>query len=144
MRITRTAHPRKIVRLIATVATTLAMITVSLTPATAATSADASALRLWSRCNDIAGSPLCITVNGNLNDTANVTVSYRKNSGPVRSARLYLARCGKAKELVHQGSVRPGQTIYGSKIKYIYFNSCWVGYLRIGNTQWTTGELLTR
>jgi hypothetical protein len=105
---------------------------------------DVSVARLWSRCNNIAGSPLCITVNGSLNNTANVTVSYRKNSGPVRSIRLYVSACRTPRQLVYQGSIAPGQTRYGSKVRHIYFNSCWVGHMRIGNTQWTTGELLTR
>ena len=53
-------------------------------------------------------------------------------------------RLHKPKELAYQGSIAPGQTKYGSKVKYIYFNSCWVGHMKIGNTQYTTGELRTR
>ncbi|MEV0616457.1 hypothetical protein AB0I81_24295 [Nonomuraea sp. NPDC050404] len=113
-------------------------------PANATSFAEAAQAASWSRCNDISGSPLCISVTGNLNANATVRVSYTKNSGPERFVGLYLSACGSPQGLVAQGTVGPGDTIAGSRVRYIYFNSCWVGHMRIGNTQWTTGELLTR
>jgi hypothetical protein len=132
MNSTRTA----IVRIPATMAAALALTVPFGSPAQAAAG--------WARCNDISGSPLCISVNGPLNGTATVMTSYQKNSGPTRSIQLYLSACGTAHELVYQGSITPPETRYGSKAKHIVYNSCWVGHMRIGNTQWTTGELLTR
>ncbi|MEU0558118.1 hypothetical protein [Dactylosporangium sp. NPDC006015] len=119
-------------------------LTVFATPAHAAEPGDVTVAAGWARCNDISGSPLCISVNGALNSTATVMTSYQKNSGPDRSISLYLSACGTAKELVYQGSITVPGTRYGSRAKYISYNSCWVGHMRIGNTQWTTGELLTR
>jgi hypothetical protein len=106
--------------------------------------ADVAAKKQWHRCNDISGSPLCLVIEGALNSSGRVSVRYHKKSGPVRYIRLYIASCGRAKELVYEGKIAPTQLKLGGKWKHLSYGSCWVGYLRIGNTQWTTGELVTR
>jgi len=106
--------------------------------------ADVAAEKQWHRCNDISGSPLCLVIDGELDGKGHVGVRYHKKSGPVRSIRLYIASCGRAKELVSEGNIAPTQLKLGGKWKSLSYSSCWVGYLRIGNTQWTTGEVVTR
>ena len=109
-----------------------------------------NSVREWHRCNVLWGSPLCISVRGSLNQRANIKVWYSKNSGPKRSARLYLLAFGKRckgrvrQVLVAQGTVKPHETLSGGKVRHIYLYSCWVGRMRIGNRQFTTGELITR
>ena len=131
-------------RLVAGLVAALAMIAPAASPAQAAQPADVAAAKQWDRCNDISGSPLCLVVSGTLHSTGSVSVRYHKQSGPPRSIRLYIASCGRAKELVYQGNIAPTQFKLGSKLKHLSYSSCWVGYLRIGNTQWTTGEVVTR
>jgi NAD(P)-dependent dehydrogenase (short-subunit alcohol dehydrogenase family) len=122
------------------------MITASVALLHATASAAPSRAPHWVRCNKIYGSPLCISVIGHLDDQADISVWYSKNSGPERSVRLYLERCESAKTraLVAQGKVEAGGTIDGSKTRYIYRNSCWIGVMRVLNQRFVTGELLTR
>lgn len=106
--------------------------------------------RKWRRCNVIGGSPLCIFIKGNLNQRADIRVWYHKNSGPKRFAKIHLFSFGKRcegrarRELIAQGTVKPNETIGGSKVRHIYLYSCWSGSMRIGNRQFSTGELITR
>lgn len=122
------------------------MIAASLALPHATASAAPSRAPHWVRCNQIYGSPLCISVIGHLDDQADINVWYSKNSGPERSVRLYLEKCESAKNraLVAQGKVEAGGTIDGSKTRYIYRNSCWIGVMRVLNQRFVTGELLTR
>jgi len=118
------------------------VVLMALTHATA--SAEPAGSNHWSRCNDIYGSPLCISIIGKLNESAEITVEYRKSSGPVRFVRLYLQRCDSGKrDLVVQGEVVPPNIINGSKVRRIYSNSCWIGQMRILNMRFVTGELRT-
>jgi hypothetical protein len=121
------------------------MIAASVALAHATASTDAARVRYWSRCNDIYGSLLCISVSGNLDEQADIQVWYHKNSGPERSVRLYLQSCRSAKrDLVAQGRVAAGGTIAGSKVRNIYRKSCWIGQMRVLNERFVTGELLTK
>jgi hypothetical protein len=133
-----------VIRLVAGLAAALAMIVPAASPAHAAQPADVAAEKQWDRCNDISGSPLCLVITGELDGKGHVGVRYHKKSGPVRSIRLYIASCARAKELVYEGNIAPTQLKLGGKWKSLSYSSCWVGYLRIGNTQWTTGEVVTR
>jgi hypothetical protein len=94
-----------------------------------------------SRCNDISGSDLCLMWERNSNYEGTLEVWYSKRSGPRRYIRLYVAGCGLPMHQVYEGYIDAGQTRSGAWDGYIYPGSCWVGYLRIGNAQWTTGEL---
>jgi hypothetical protein len=94
-----------------------------------------------SKCNRIFGSPLCIAWYRNANYQGELEVFYKKNSGPRRYIRLYLASCGQPMAQVYEGFISPGQTRAGFWDGYIYPGSCWIGYMRIGNRQWTTGRL---
>jgi hypothetical protein len=94
-----------------------------------------------SRCNNIAGSNLCLLWQRNSNYKGFLNIAYSKKSGPRRYIRLYVAGCGKAKRQVYAGYIESGQVRSGTWNGYIYRGSCWVGYMRIGNRQWTTGEL---
>jgi hypothetical protein len=140
----RSPLSKKSVRIAGPLLVILGMAGMFAAPANAAAPAGASLAKHWSTCNDISGSPLCISILGDLDANADVNVWYSKNSGPDRLVRLYLSKCGSSRDLVAQGTVEAGDTIDGSRVKYIYFNSCWVGHMRIGNTQYTTGELYTR
>ena len=136
---------RQWARIVAAFAAALALASVQISPAGAAESPRGAAVREWHTCNDLWGSPLCISVRGSLNDKADIKVWYSKNSGPRRFVRLYLRRCGKpGRDLVVQGYVKPHETIDGGKVRHIFFKSCWVGDMRLGNRNFTTGELLTR
>jgi hypothetical protein len=94
-----------------------------------------------SRCNDIAGSDLCLMWERNANYEGYLEVWYQKRSGPKRYIHLEVAGCGLPPYQVYEGYIEPGQTRAGAWDGYIYPGSCWVGYLRIGNARWTTGEL---
>jgi hypothetical protein len=94
-----------------------------------------------SRCNNIAGSDLCLMWERNANYDGYLEVWYQKKSGPKRHIRLEVAGCGRAPYQVYEGDIQPGQTRAGAWDGHIYPGSCWVGYLRIGNARWTTGEL---
>lgn len=94
-----------------------------------------------SKCNWIFGSPLCIAWYRSANYQGELEVFYKKNSGPRRYIRLYLASCGQPMVQVYAGFISPGQTRAGFWDGFIYPGSCWVGFMRIGNSQWTTGEL---
>lgn len=109
-------------------------------PATAAGASSIGPMAAGSRCNDISGSPLCI---GWRRDAGGhgVTVSYKKNSGPTRHVRLYIAGCGLPMTLYWEGDLSPGQTGVGTWGGVPQPGSCWVGYMRISNSQWTTGEI---
>lgn len=122
-------------------------LTMSASPAGAGPAADRSgsqddATALASRrCNDISGSPLCIDWYRDANYNGSVSVSYRKDSGPTRYVRLYVASCGQPMVQVFAGNVSAGGYVWGSWHGRILPGACWVGYMRIGNTQWTTGQL---
>lgn len=97
------------------------------------------------RCNDISGSPLCIRWQ---RDTPRpgegiVEVWYTKNSGPARFVNLYVASCGQPMVRVFSGTVAAGDTGWGYWDGYPRPGSCWVGYMRIGNSQWTTGQIIS-
>lgn len=94
-----------------------------------------------SRCNNIAGSNLCLLWQRTANYKGFLNIAYSKRSGPRRYIRLYVARCGRAKRQVYAGYIAPGQVRSGTWHGSISPGACWVGYMRIGNTQWTTGEL---
>ena len=94
-----------------------------------------------SRCNNIRGSDLCLSWWRDSNHQGEVEIFYRKESGPKRYIRLYVALCGHAKLQVYEGYIEPRQTRAGAWDGPISPGSCWVGYMRIGNRQWTTGEL---
>jgi hypothetical protein len=94
-----------------------------------------------SRCTDISGSDLCLMWERDSNYEGYLEVWYSKRSGPKRYIHLYVAGCDQPKYQVYEGYIEPGQTRAGAWDGYIYPGSCWVGYLRIGNAQWTTGEL---
>jgi hypothetical protein len=100
-----------------------------------------SARDYHSRCNNISGSNLCLLWQRNANDKGFLQIAYSKQSGPRRYIRLYVAQCGHAKRQVYAGSIEPGHVRSGTWHGSISPGSCWVGYMRIGNTQWTTGEL---
>jgi hypothetical protein len=111
-------------------------------------SADAAGPDTWKRCEDIYGSPLCITVAGKVNERARITVSYEKNAGPERDVRLYFQRCkGSKRVLVAHGHVdtedgsAPRHTISGTRTRKIQPNSCWIGIMRVVNMRFVTGEL---
>jgi hypothetical protein len=101
----------------------------------------ASAQDWDSTCNNIDGSDLCLMWERGANYEGYLEVFYRKTSGPTRYIHLYVASCDHPKYQVYEGYIEPGQTTAGAWDGYIYPGSCWVGYLRIGNAQWTTGEL---
>jgi hypothetical protein len=101
----------------------------------------ASAQDWDSTCNNISGSDLCLMWERGANYEGSLEVFYRKTSGPTRYIHLYVASCGHPKYQVYEGYIEPGQTRAGAWDGYIYPGSCWIGYLRIGNAQWTTGEL---
>ena len=109
--------------------------------AQAAAQQSPSARDYHSRCNNISGSNLCLLWQRNSNYKGFLNISYSKKSGPRRYIRLYVALCGHAKRQVYAGYIEPGHVRSGTWNVYIYPGSCWVGYMRIGNTQWTTGEL---
>ncbi|MEW9556242.1 hypothetical protein [Nonomuraea sp. NPDC050783] len=140
----RLLSAKQVTKLVGSLLVILGMTAAFVTPANAAEAARPSREGHWYRCNDISGSPLCISIWGDLNENADVNVWYSKNAGPERLVQLYLSACGGQRDLVAQGTVEAGDTIDGSRVKYIYFNSCWVGHMRIGNTQYTTGEVTTR
>jgi hypothetical protein len=77
----------------------------------------------------------------NANYEGYLEVWYQKRSGPKRYIHLYVAGCDQAPYQVYEGYIEPGQTRAGAWDGYIYPGSCWVGYMRIGNARWTTGEL---
>jgi hypothetical protein len=93
------------------------------------------------RCNDISGSPLCVGWFRDANYNGTVWVEYYKTSGPTRHVRLYVASCGQPKVLVYEGDVSAGRRVTGGWNGRVSPGACWVGYMRIGNQQWTTGEL---
>jgi hypothetical protein len=101
----------------------------------------ASAQDWDSRCTDISGSDLCLMWERGANYEGYLEVWYQKTSGPKRYIHLYVASCDHPKYQVYEGYIEPGQTKAGAWDGYIYPGSCWVGYLRIGNAQWTTGRL---
>jgi hypothetical protein len=100
-----------------------------------------SARDYHSQCNNISGSNLCLLWQRNANDKGFLQIAYSKQSGPRRYIRLYVAQCGHAKRQVYAGYIEPGHVRSGTWHGSISPGSCWVGYMRIGNTQWTTGEL---
>lgn len=124
--------------MLAAAALTLSM---SASPADAAAPAPAPAPLAAERCNDISGSPLCVDWHRDANYNGSVGVSYMKNSGPTRYVRLYVASCGQPKVQVWEGNVAAGEFAWGDWNGRVLPGACWVGYMRIGNTQWTTGEL---
>lgn len=125
------------------VMTGMIVASVALAPATAA--AAPARVRYWARCNDIHGSPLCISVSGNLGEQADIQVWYRKLYGPERSVRLYLQSCSSAKrDLVVEGRIKPVNTIVGTKVRNIFPRSCWIGQMRVLNERFVTGELVTK
>jgi hypothetical protein len=101
----------------------------------------------WKRCNDIYGSPLCITITGKFNEQAHITVEYTKHSGPDRDVSLYVQRCvgGKpvlvARDRVGTDNVALSDTIRGTKVRDLKPNSCWIGIMRVLNMRFVTGEL---
>ncbi|TDC98877.1 hypothetical protein E1292_33815 [Nonomuraea deserti] len=107
----------------------------------APTSADAAAAR--QRCNDISGSPLCIVVGG-VNQTTFIRTYYHKRSGPKRYVGLYVALCDTAGRRVFNGYVSAGQVVTGGVRRWVSSGGCYIGFMRIGNAQYTTGRLIAR
>ncbi|MGW4793770.1 hypothetical protein ACWEPC_15350 [Nonomuraea sp. NPDC004297] len=114
-----------------------AVMVVTMTP----TSADAALAR--QRCNNISGSPLCIVVGG-VDQTTFIRTSYHKRSGPKRYVGLYVALCDTAGRRVYAGNVSAGQVVTGGLRRWVSKGGCYIGFMRIGNTQYNTGRLTVR
>ena len=78
---------------------------------------------------------------GGVNQTTFIRTYYQKRSGPRRYIGLYVALCGTFGRRVYAGYISPGQVASGGLRRWVSRGGCYIGFMRIGNTQYNTGPL---